>query len=166
MNSRPYSFRVTMLLAAALVPLVASADISSKKEHTAKWRPVRGADSSTIRFYVDDSSIRKQGDVHHVRLLYDFKKPQLDDEFGIYSNSYVVDTYVNCDTRKLAAERMTYYIDNKAKGRPIGSTTPEIDLKWSTASEGSINGAILDAACDQTTGHAAVMKDRPENLAN
>jgi hypothetical protein len=113
------------------------------------WQPVTTPQSEHVHFYVDKTSIRQAGKIIRARVLYDFTEPQFNEEFGTYSRSYVVDSYIDCKQQRLAPERMTLYGENKALGKPQTKTAVEKERKWAAATAGTINGAIAQVACQQ-----------------
>jgi hypothetical protein len=113
------------------------------------WQPVSTPQSEHVHFYVDKSSIRQAGKIIHARVLYDFAEPQFNEDFGTYSRSYVVDSYIDCKQGRLAPEKMTIYAENKASGKAQGHTALEKEHKWAAASPGTINGAIAQVACER-----------------
>jgi hypothetical protein len=137
-----YCFVLTSLTGHAF--LVCAADIETL------WQPVSTPQSEHVHFYVDKISIRQTGKLTRARVLYDFAEPQFNEDFGTYSRSYVVDSYIDCTQGRLAPERMTIYAENKALGKAQGHTTIEKEHKWAAASPGTINGAIAQVACKLT----------------
>ena len=137
----------------ALLIVIASfsgqASIVRADNTQAQWQAIAVPQSEQVHFYVDTSSVHQSGKFSRARVLYDFKEPQLNENLGIYSRSYIVDSYIDCKQQRLAPEKMTLYSENMGLGTPQGQTAVEKVCKWATARPGTTNGAIADAVCRQ-----------------
>src|ERR1700712_2423895 len=103
-----------------LTTLTGHAFLVSAADMKTPWQPVSTPQSEHVHFYVDKTSIRQTGKLTRARVLYDFAEPQFNEDFGTYSRSYVVDSYIDCIQGRLAPERMTIYAENKALGKAQG----------------------------------------------
>lgn len=137
-------YRMHLIVVAAFL---GQASIVQADSTQAQWQPVAVPQSAHVHFYVDKTSIHQSGKFIRARVLYDFNEPQLNEDFGTYSRSYVVDSYIDCKQQRLAPERMTLYSENKGLGKSQGKTAVEKEYKWAAAHPGTINGAIAEAAC-------------------
>jgi hypothetical protein len=82
-----FSIRGDMRSHAHLIVIVyffGQAGIAQAANNQQQWLAVSTPKSEHVHFYLDKASIRKAGPLTSARVLYDFNKPQLNEDFGTY----------------------------------------------------------------------------------
>jgi hypothetical protein len=140
-------FRPVQLVLRPIAIILATSGLCPFAAAETQWHAVQTRETAFVHFYVDGATLTPGKTVSRVRLMYDFAEPQFNEEFGTYSKSYVVDSQIDCKRSQIAATRMSLFAGSGASGKLLGRTTEEKTPKWASAPPGSINRAIVDAAC-------------------
>jgi len=112
----------------------------------ADWANLTYSANSTV--FIDESSIRRKGDIIEVRQLFNFHKAQKShDNLVTYNSSIGWEAY-NCKTRQDRTISFAWYSGGMGKGKTVHIDKGHDDYRWEDIMQGSLADAIRKKVCN------------------
>ena len=139
MKAKEIKMRTTVnkktLLLSALLLVTSSA--------WAEWLKV-GSDTNGYTYYIDPTTIRKDGNVHKVWELHEREQPKQDGEM-----SRLVKFEYDCKTERRSILFASTHSEPMGKGKTIWSTSSAIAIDWREIPPGTVGWAVMNRVCPQ-----------------
>jgi hypothetical protein len=130
-------FRMALAVIAALATPASAAE---------RWEVLRKSPEASLA--IDQSSIKRTGDLVSFAYLIDYAKVQADFKAGVAYRSLIVRGQARCSQRSIALGNTDIYSEPGAKGTNLGTTFPDrIEASFQRVEAGTSDEELLKRVC-------------------